>query len=97
MLRCYHSCWCLHNTPLTLHDLFALPSTNTRHILLPQEFKPKGYSPATMVAPNWLVGLLSYVDSQAKTIYPVVGKRVFVAPQNVRNILGINLRTDGDG
>lgn len=64
-------------------------------VALADEFKPKGYSPTTVTIPKFVIWLASFVDKQAKSTLPMIGKKKLVLPNNAKNILGINFHSDG--
>jgi dihydroflavonol-4-reductase len=76
----------LHSCQMTMPELSRV---------LVAEFKPKGYRPTTMGAPNFLLYLASFFDNQAKMIVPMLGKRKKLQPQNVKTILGLDLDSNG--
>jgi len=63
--------------------------------LIAREFKPKGYSPVTMVAPKFVVRLLAFFgDRQAQGIISSIGRVLHVSSHNAKNILGLELKED---
>lgn len=63
--------------------------------ILKKEFAPFGYKCTSMVAPLPMLWLLSWWDAQVQNIYPAVGKRVYIKPETVKNVLKYDVVADG--
>lgn len=60
-----------------------------------EEFRPLGYRPTTMQAPNWLVNTLAFFgDKKAQTITPSLGHVQVLDPVNARTVLKMDLKRD---
>lgn len=59
--------------------------------ILNTEFEQYGYKGTSFVASNWLIWGASFVDKQAKSIYPNLGKRVYIDGYNIKNVLGMTV------
>lgn len=62
--------------------------------IIQEEFSSKGFTPTTFVAPYWLLWVLSFIDAKAKDILPSVGKRMYLDPKNVKNVLKMDIHTN---
>lgn len=60
-----------------------------------EEFRPLGYRPTTMQAPNWLVNTLAFFgDKKAQTITASLGHVQVLDPVNARTVLKMDLKRD---
>lgn len=60
-----------------------------------KEFRPHGYSPTTMVAPDWLVHTLAFFgDKKAQTATASLGHVMQMDPVNARTVLKMPLKDD---
>jgi len=58
-------------------------------LTLQKEFKPKGFHVPTIVAPNFLVWLNSFIDKKYKTVVSRLGKEYKFSNERLRTVLGI--------
>jgi nucleoside-diphosphate-sugar epimerase len=76
----------LSSTQMSIREIAAL---------LKKEFGPQGFSPTSLIAPNFLIYTMAFFgDKLAKTIQGDLGVKRQLNPANARSILKLELKAD---